>query len=247
MRLRLPRFGERTRKFLREVGSVVLGVLIALGLGAVASDIGWRIEVANARQQIRYELGHNRELARWASDEVPCVTRRLEELAAILTEASRTRRLPPLGGIGTPGFGSWPRGVWDATMAAQTAAHFPASELHSLSRVYRTLEGNSNIAPETRSAWMTLSMMTGPGRTLDPGSEAALYAALAHARMLNERNSRGLGSLERYVAKLLPPDYLQLDPVNPPIRGANNICDPLSGKAVASYGASAPSGLPPSR
>lgn len=38
--MRTVRIGERARKFLREVGRVVLGVLIALGLGTVADDIG---------------------------------------------------------------------------------------------------------------------------------------------------------------------------------------------------------------
>jgi hypothetical protein len=38
---------------------VVLGVVIAILLGAVANEIGWRLEVAKAREQIRDELSFN--------------------------------------------------------------------------------------------------------------------------------------------------------------------------------------------
>ena len=42
-------FSERHKKFAREVGSVVLGVLIALGLGEVATGVRWRFDAVEAR------------------------------------------------------------------------------------------------------------------------------------------------------------------------------------------------------
>jgi hypothetical protein len=49
--LRKFSFSERQKKFAREVGSVVLGVLIALGLGEIATDIRWRFDAADAGRQ----------------------------------------------------------------------------------------------------------------------------------------------------------------------------------------------------
>src|SRR4051794_11189569 len=40
---------EKWRKFLREIGGIVIGVLIALALGAVATEIGWAIDVRAAK------------------------------------------------------------------------------------------------------------------------------------------------------------------------------------------------------
>src|SRR5437762_598804 len=42
----------RWKNRLREIGNIVLGVLIALGLGAIANEIGWKIEAASARSAL---------------------------------------------------------------------------------------------------------------------------------------------------------------------------------------------------
>lgn len=231
---------ERTRKFAREVGSIVLGVLIALGFGSIATGLGWRSEVADARGRLRFELGHNRQLAIWAAEEVPCVQRRLDTLAAALNEASQTRRLPPMGPIEPPGSGTWPRGVWDSTVAAQTSAHFPQREHASLSRMYRFLEAGVRIDDEVRHAWQVLDMMSGPGRPLDAVTEGNLYAALAVARRQANTPRSRLASFNRYLDQLFPPAYAQIDVNNRPMRGSTG-CATISRLATVSYGSYQPS------
>ena len=48
MDARARRLAKR-RKFLRDIGGIVLGVLIALTLGAIATEVGWLIDVHNAK------------------------------------------------------------------------------------------------------------------------------------------------------------------------------------------------------
>ena len=227
------RLSERQSRFAKEIGIIVLGVLIALALGAVATAIGWQMEGRAARQQLRYELGHNLKLLqRWESVK-DCTDTRLDELGRVLARASETRRLPPLGEIPRAPSGSWPRGVWESQNAAQTVAHFPAQELASLSRVYRLFEIVAGFDRQLNEAWTVLRMMSGPGRALDDGTEAALYAALAKARVSNDYNSK---TLRRVLYSRLGRGYAQLDPRNPPIiTNPRQVCDPIGKEIRASY------------
>lgn len=228
---------ERTRKFLGEVGSVVLGVLIALGLGAIATDVGWRLEVRDARQAIRQEIAANRRLAHERSTVGPCVNRRLDELAAILAEASRNRRLPPVGAIYGPGRPGWSSATWESFQSAQTVTHFPPRELLALVGYYVWIEDiNERTAADTR-AWQTLAAMVGPGRPLDASTEGALYAALSDARYTNASLGTSLDWFDGVLAGGgLPKDYAQVDNARSIRVPARMICKPIGATIPATYG-----------
>lgn len=166
-----------------ELGIVTLGVLIALALGAVASDIGWRIEVRGARERLREEIAFNLALLDEAERVRPCISRRLVEIEAILGEASRTRQLPAIASIGAAPTYSWPRGIWESQLAAGTISHYPKEEAAKLARLYGRFEGLRGRGGEAYAPWKRLNMLVGPGRPLDAGSEAVLYEALAEAKV----------------------------------------------------------------
>jgi len=229
--------GERLGKFLREVGSIVLGVLVALGLGAIATEIGWRSEVSNARETVRREISNNLALAKERSAVRACVDRRLDELAVILAEASRTRKLPPLGAIssaGRPGFSS---SAWRSFEAAQVVAHFPTDEHLALGSFYSTVDTyRANVADDS-AAWRSLAMMVGPGRALDPATEGALYEALGNARYTNAR----LGtSLEWFSDSLktagIPSEFASPDAAGAFRAPARSICKPIEAEIPLTYG-----------
>src|SRR3954447_5124135 len=92
----------KRRKFLRDLGSIVLGVLIALALGAITTEIGWLLDVRNAKQAIGEELGEILGQGRDRERLYPCVERKLYAIANILAKADETGRLPPVGPIGDP-------------------------------------------------------------------------------------------------------------------------------------------------
>src|SRR5215218_8138364 len=108
---------DRLKSRLREIGNIVLGVLIALGLGAIASEIGWKLEAASARSALADELGEiiGQGLARERADR--CIERKLDAIAAILTKAEDSGRLPAVGSIGDPMYRTWSSGVWESTIS----------------------------------------------------------------------------------------------------------------------------------
>ncbi len=97
-----PTRAWRRRAFVREIFGIVLGVLIALALGAVASAIGWQIDAIDARRALALELG---EILGQAQERViarDCIEHRLDAVAAVLDQAAASGQLPPLGDLGDP-------------------------------------------------------------------------------------------------------------------------------------------------
>jgi hypothetical protein len=178
---------QRRRRFVREVTGIVLGVVIALLLGAVATAIGWRIEAADARRALALELG---EIIGQADERVlarDCLEQRFDAIAAVLQQAAGTGQLPPLGRIGDPPFRTWSSGVWDSTMNAEIASHMDRELLDNLSGAYEFVRIISAQTQVEDDAWTTLYAVVGPGRPIAPYEVAALRAALAKARMAHRK------------------------------------------------------------
>src|SRR5437763_14422661 len=175
----------KQRQFLREIGSIVLGVLIALSLGAIATEIGWAIDVHAAKGAIGEELG---EILGQGSERdrlYPCVERKLDAVGAILTEADKTGRLPPIGPIGYPAWRTWSHNVWDSTIGSDTASHFDRHTLDNISGVYEFVTIINRYSDEEMNAWRRLFAIVGPGREIGHDEIVSLRDALSWARLAN--------------------------------------------------------------
>ena len=171
---------------MREVGSVVLGVLIALGLGAVASEIGWKLEVHNARNALEVELGELIGQGQEREKVSSCVARRLDQLAAIVDTAEKVGKLPPLGMLNLPPWRTWPRGIWASTLNAQTAAHLDRDILDNYSSAYEFADQMATISVRELDVWTQLSGIVGPGGRAFSNVEAIqMRTAIGEARMLD--------------------------------------------------------------
>src|SRR6476661_10863204 len=100
----------KRRKMLRDVGEIVLGVLFALALGAVASEIGWMLEIRQARSAIANELGEIIGQGRERGRADRCIESRLDAIGAVIDGAAEDGRLPATGTIGDPMFRTWSTG-----------------------------------------------------------------------------------------------------------------------------------------
>lgn len=190
---------SRWKSRLRDIGSIVLGVLIALGLGAIASEIGWRMEAANARDALADELGEiiGQGLERERADQ--CVERKLDAIAAILTEAERAGRLPAVGSIGEPMYRTWSTGVWNSTISADIASHMDRDTLDNLSGVYEFV-GDINVATKQEvTAWTELFAIVGPGRATSAAEIQGLRGAISRARLAHRMILIGAVRMDQIV------------------------------------------------
>jgi hypothetical protein len=174
---------------------VVIGVCIALGAEQTVEWLHWRDQVEEARGVIATETAYNLEGAIWRMRTLGCVEQRLDALAKILDDASRSGSLPPVGNIGLPPQHMWRSGAWESVVASQTAAHFPRQQLATLGALYKVVQRiDAHSAPDG-TAWSDLYAIAGPGRRLDPSFEAQLRSALSRAR----ENSLTMGVLSMFL------------------------------------------------
>ncbi|HET7085436.1 MAG TPA: hypothetical protein VFI23_11745 [Rhizomicrobium sp.] len=192
------------RVILTDFVIVVLGVGVALAAQQGEEWWRWRDQVAQARGAIATEMAQNVAGAIIRLRTQGCIERRLDELIDIVDTASRSGQLPPVGVIGQPPLRTWRSGAWDSVVAAETAAHFPRQHLANLGSLYQLVVRMESTSLLNLQAWSELYPMVGPGRRLDPASEADLRKALSLARAVNRSYaSQSLTLIERtYVLKL---------------------------------------------
>src|SRR5258706_5902040 len=176
MDIHKPKPGPGWPEFLKEIGTFVIGVLIALGAEQAVEWLHWRHELHVAREAISFDLRGLIGAAATADAQSACVGTRLAELADILDGAEVTHRLPPLGFGGTPAMPKWSLRSWTALTSGQTLAHMP-------NREQLILTGIQGFADRMRAAnldelqqWAVLQSTVGPGRPVSDTEIAALRA-----------------------------------------------------------------------
>ncbi|WP_152569447.1 MULTISPECIES: hypothetical protein [Sphingomonas] len=163
----------------------MLGVLIALGLGVVATAISQRSDVGDARDALAFEIGETVGQARERVNFGPCIERRLDEVTAIVDAAEKSGRLPPVGKLSTAPWRTWDRGVWDSTIASQTAFHFPRAEANGLTALYRFVDLLNDSNRRELDVWSRLYSLVGPGRAFSPAEAERTRETIIEARTLH--------------------------------------------------------------
>lgn len=241
MEIHKPKPVHSWRDFIKEVGTIVLGVCIALGAEQTVEWYHWHNKVVEARAVIATELASSVGNAVERMMVERCGERRLDALEQILDGASRTGQLPPVGDIGMMPLRQWTSGSWDGVLASQTATHFPRQQLANLAIIYGFVRKADAFAEPEVAAWTELSGMSGPGRRLDPVAEDRLRAALGRARYYN-RTRAELGEAMLSLMKnqdiiFSNEDLAIMDAGKKRIGGQNNryLCGSI-GPAMPAYG-----------
>ncbi|MDF7775963.1 hypothetical protein P1X14_11960 [Sphingomonas sp. AOB5] len=229
---------ERGAKFAREVGSVVLGVLIALGFGAIATEVGWWFEVRTARHAMKVELGELIGQGDEREKVSHCVEHRLDQIAGIVDAAEKAGKLPPLGSIQLPPWRTWPRGIWASTQSAQTAAHLDRDLLDNYSSAYEFADQMAVISVRELDVWTRLSAIVGPGgRSFSNVEAIQMRNAIGEARMLNRMMGlNGIRLKQIVVAYDLGYEQDSAREYSERPLSAYSICKPIGSTPPAMYG-----------
>jgi hypothetical protein len=176
-----PKAAHNWREFLIEIGTIICGILIALGLEQAIEWLHWRHQAEVAREAVAFDLRRTIGQAAMKDAESPCVASRLSELAEILDQAQVSKRLPPLGQGGSPQTPSWNLRSWTALTSGQTLAHIGNREQLLVSGVALYLDRLRETNTAEGQEWAALAMMQGPGRPTSDAEIASLRAALGRA------------------------------------------------------------------
>ena len=159
------RLSERQRKFAGDVGSVVLGVLIALGIGEIADAIRWQARSNTAESAIRVELSRNAGVFEERGLVQTCIDRRLGELTAIVAGARRTGELPLISEIGRPPLRPIEVAAWDSISGSETLLHLDDERRKWIGLIYAQMSGNRERVYTEQEMWAALKILeNSPGK-----------------------------------------------------------------------------------
>ena len=202
MHIHLPKALHDVPEVLREVGIIVLGIVIAILLEQGVELLHWRHEVHLARAALHDEMRHANNAFAFRVAAAPCVARRLDALEALTEKVARREPVPHLGAVMPDVGNAFNDNIWESYRAAQTLTHFNDQELRQLGLYYLQL---TNIRvfnfEETRSLEVLRVLQGDPGR-LGPADIAGLRVAIQQLRFDNAIIS-GIAADELGYAKTL--------------------------------------------
>lgn len=181
IRARLPTPLRGWRAFAGEVGIVVLGVLIALGVDQAAETVSNARDASDARAAVRAEVITNISRVKLRLTAQACVDHRLDELRAVLEEVSPDERLQRPNWIGRPPRLAIESQRWDAASQSGRTSYFDPDEQARFGFLYTTLAYYYEMQNGEQLAWSRLSALQGVDRLSDDG-RLAMHVALGEAR-----------------------------------------------------------------
>jgi hypothetical protein len=180
------KFDRETRlgKFVREAGSVVLGVLIALGIGEAAEWVRARLWAAETTEAINAELARNAGVFDERQLMQPCVERRIATLAGLIREVRRTRKLPEIGAIGQTPFRTVELAAWRLASSTDVMLDLNPKLRTTLTMTYPMIEEYTSGVADEQELWASLRVIQ---RSPGPISEDMLTQVATDIERLDHR------------------------------------------------------------
>jgi hypothetical protein len=219
------------RELLKEIGIIVIGVVIALGAEQAVEAIHWMYQVDAGEAALKAAFIRevdNMALRKAQSD---CIAQRLSVLSQTVERASDSGRLPAIGAIGHPPYTPWTIGAWDALVANDTVSHLPRKKMLDYVQIAQRTAVLSEMSDRENDQWTVLDSMVGPGRRLSDVEAEQLRMNLAQAAESNRLMQRTSGRLWELVkaTELVEPSEFD-DAMKRAVQGKANaaICIPMT-------------------
>ncbi len=204
MEIHRPKEVRDWRDFIKEVGIIVIGVLIALAAEEALSDFHWRQEVKIVQDSLDDELTDSLFSALERVKITDCQRRTLDRLDELADQSRGTLviRNDPVTRNRV-----WGTAAWDAAVASGTIAHMDHdvrntyAELFSFVRLFRDF----NLRQE--ELWARIEAYRRP-RALTPDSRDRFVETVSELRALTRTMNRGA---QQFV-EMAKPLHLQLSP-----------------------------------
>ncbi len=146
-------------EFLKEIGTIVLGVLIALGAEQAVEAYHWHEVVGDERQALRAEIGGIRSAILARLELEPCYTERLAEVKEVIRRQDEGKSLGIAGPMGRPLYPPTPRSTWDLAVADQSLSHMKLAEKRRFMDAYTWVSIYEAITGDERTAWRSLQVL----------------------------------------------------------------------------------------
>ena len=183
MDVHIPRPGHGWRALAREIGIIVLGVLIALAAEQGVSALHERTLAAQTRTAARAELRAALMLFINRRAIQPCIERRLDEVERLLEASDQPGYRPPAW-IGRPQRWGFSSAGWDAAAQSGRVALLGQADQTEFGALYTRLHDLNELQLEEQRAWALMRQLENQAR-LEPQTRAGVRAAVQEARLTN--------------------------------------------------------------
>jgi hypothetical protein len=183
MHFHLPKPLHGWREFAGEVGIIVIGVLIALGVEQIASALRDRVSKHEAHEAVYAEIQQNLSYMKARMATQGCVERRLDDIGSLLAKAGDGPISPQPKWIGQPAIWFNEDERWQAATGSGRASLFSSDEQSRLAGVYVAIKQFLSAEEREQDAWAQLRGLeswTGP---LGPAGRVHFVSALQAARL----------------------------------------------------------------
>ena len=183
MHVHLPKPLHGWREFAGEVGIIVLGVLIAIGVEQVASAVHDRASEREAQQAVYAEIKQNLSYMKARMGTQGCIERRLDEIGSLLVKAGDGALSPQPRWIGQPAIWYNSDERWQAATASGRASLFSADEQSRLAGIYVATKQFVSAEAREQDAWAQLRGLESWSGPLGSAGRVHFISALQAARM----------------------------------------------------------------
>jgi hypothetical protein len=172
MDIHKPKPWHGWREFLKEIGTIVIGVLIALAGEQTVEALTWRSKVAEAEKALRHELSIDLSYAAEQQALGVCANRYIDILQQAIA-ANRPETIAALYRLGPPAHPHpWRIDTWTAALNAQVPDHMSSERVQAYSLAARFV--NSEESQQWELMDLYSQVMAGRfGRLTDAGSASA--------------------------------------------------------------------------
>ncbi len=185
MHVHKPKPFHGLREVLGEIGIIVVGIVIAIGLEQAVEGLHWAGEVRAARASLASEISRSNRVFAYRVAAERCIDRRLDALEAIIEQVAKHEPVPHLGQV-MPDIGNALNdNIWQSHRAAQTLTHFDEKELELLGFYYQQVNSVRSFESNEVDALGVLKVLQGDPSRLGPADIAGLRVAIQHARFDN--------------------------------------------------------------
>jgi hypothetical protein len=222
MEIHKPKAAHSWREFLIEIGTIVLGILIALGLEQSIEAVHERQLAHEAQDAIDAEMRSDLDLIAARLSRQVCIERRLNQVADLLADW-KGGKAPPEGlTLGDPGDAPLIDQRWQANLNSGRFSRQAAEDQASQADFYTRLRILNDVLQREHYAWSQLRTLEMGPRLLSADMRPALTEALQNART----DAHDFAQIARLQARLSRRP-LSTSSIAPDAADLGDICGPL--------------------
>lgn len=182
MEIHKPHAAHSWREFGIEIGTIICGILIALGLEEGVRALHERQLAQEARESIRDEVRENLQYLKGREATQDCIARRLDEIGGLLDRAGEG----PLPGrpswIGQPSIWFTGSQRWQVATASGRSSLFGNREQGAISSFYTMTALMTDVQQKEQAAWAELRGLESWSGPLGAAGHIHFLSALQQAR-----------------------------------------------------------------